>query len=129
MNLLLDTSGLIHFLANQPAAVAAVARADRLLVPVISIGEWLAGISPSHPRRAQLLTRFLEGPRATVHGIDADTPTFYAHLFQFLKRKGQPIPTNDLWIAACAMQAGAVVLTSDTHFLKLPQVVTEFIAT
>lgn len=128
MNLLLDTSGLIHFLANQPGAVQAVARAERLIVPVITIGEWLAGIPAAQPRKAQLLARFLESPRAIVHPLNADTPTFYAHLFQFLRRKGTPIPTNDLWIAACAMQAGAVVLTSDAHFLKLPQILTEFIS-
>lgn len=126
MNLLLDTSGLIHFLANHPRAVHVVAQADRLLVPAIVLGEWLSGVDPSS-RKGQLLARFLESPRASVLPVDGDTAVFYGHLVQFLRRKGSPVPTNDLWIAACAMQVGARILTSDRHFLRMPQVLVEFI--
>lgn len=126
MNLLLDTSGLIHFFANQPHAAQIVAQADRLLIPSIVLGEWLSGVDTSS-RKGQLLARFLESPRASVLVVDGDTAVFYSHLVQFLRRKGSPVPTNDLWIAACAMQVGARILTSDRHFLRMPQVLTEFI--
>lgn len=126
MNLILDTSGLIHFLRKEPHAVNAMTQADRILVPVIVLGEWLVGThAPS--KKNQVIHEFLSRPRVGVQVIDADTPTYYAHLMQFLRRKGTPIPTNDLWIAACAMQTGAILLTADNHFLKLPQILTEFI--
>lgn len=127
MNLIIDTSGLIHFLRKQEYAVNAVAQADRILVPVIVVGEWLAGVQlPS--KKNQTIQELLRRPRVAVQVIDADTPTYYAHLMQFLKKRGTPIPTNDLWIAACTMQTGAKILTSDTHFLRMPQLLVEFIS-
>jgi tRNA(fMet)-specific endonuclease VapC len=126
MNLMLDTSGLIHFLQKQPHAVNAIAQADRILVPVIVMGELLAGAQvPS--KKNQMIQEFLGRPRIAVQVIDADTPTYYAHLMQFLKKRGTPIPTNDLWIAASAMQTGAKLLTSDAHFLRLPQLLVDYI--
>ncbi len=38
-----------------------------------------------------------------------------------------PIPTNDLWIAASAMQHGLKVLTTDKHYLEVPQIITEYL--
>jgi tRNA(fMet)-specific endonuclease VapC len=126
MNLILDTSGLIHFLQKQPHAVNALAQADRILVPVIVVGELLAGAQvPS--KKNQMIQEFLIRPRVAVQVIDADTPTYYAHLLQFLKKRGTPIPTNDLWIAASTMQTGARILTSDAHFLRLPQLLVDYI--
>ncbi len=126
MNLMLDTSGWIHFLKKNPRAVQAVVQAERILVPAIAMGEWLAGLqAPS--KKSQLLTEFLSRPRVGVQGVDADTPSYYAHLIQYLRKRGTPIPTNDLWIAACTMQSGARILTSDAHFLRLPQLLVEFI--
>jgi predicted nucleic acid-binding protein len=40
--------------------------------------------------------------------------------------KGTPIPTNDLWIAASAMQHGLKVLSTDKHYLKVPQIIAEY---
>ena len=40
-----------------------------------------------------------------------------------LKKAGTPIGSNDVWIAAGAMQHGLPILTSDTDFQKIPQVI------
>lgn len=126
MNLILDTSGLIHFLQKQPHAVNSVAQAERILVSVIVVGELLAGAQvPS--KKNQTIQEFLRRPRVTIQAVDADTPAYYAHLMQFLKKRGTPIPTNDLWIAASTMQTGARILTSDAHFLRLPQLLVDYI--
>ena len=126
MNLILDTSGLLYFLQKQPHAVTGVAQADRIMVPVIVVGELLAGAHvPS--KKNQMIQEFLSRPRVAIQAIDADTPTYYAHLMQFLKKRGTPIPTNDLWIAASTMQTGAKLLTSDAHFLRLPQLLVDYI--
>ena len=127
MNLMVDTSGLIHFLRKQEHALKAVAQAERILVSVIVVGELLAG-NQSPSKKYQTIQEFLSRPRVAVQVIDADTPTYYAHLMQCLKKRGTPIPTNDLWIAACTMQTGAKILTSDTHFLRMPQLLVEFIS-
>jgi tRNA(fMet)-specific endonuclease VapC len=126
MNLILDTSGLIYFLQKKPHAVNAVEQADHILVPVIVVGELLAGAQVP-AKKNQTIQEFLGRPRVAVQVIDADTPTYYAHLMQFLKKRGTPIPTNDLWIAASTMQTGAKLLTSDAHFLRLPQLLVDYI--
>ena len=46
----------------------------------------------------------------------AQTADSYALVYSSLRRKGRPIPTNDLWIAASALEPGAALLTRDTHF-------------
>ncbi|MCP4151118.1 MAG: type II toxin-antitoxin system VapC family toxin [bacterium] len=58
---------------------------------------------------------------ARVHFIDQgrDTADFYAQIFNNLKRKGTPIPTNDIWIAASAMQNGLALFSLDNHFLHI----------
>jgi Predicted nucleic acid-binding protein, contains PIN domain len=48
--------------------------------------------------------------------VTAATTAYYATVFAQLGRKGRPIPTNDLWLAATAMEHGAVLLTHDKHF-------------
>lgn len=42
------------------------------------------------------------------------------HLAWSLDRQGIVLPTQDLVIAACALQARAAVLTLDAHFQKIP---------
>lgn len=46
----------------------------------------------------------------------AATADLYALVYAVLRRKGQPIPTNDLWIAASTLEHGASLLTLDAHF-------------
>jgi predicted nucleic acid-binding protein len=48
--------------------------------------------------------------------IDEITAEFYAQVYWNLKRKGNPIPTNDMWIAASTLQHGVALFTLDTHF-------------
>jgi predicted nucleic acid-binding protein len=66
-------------------------------------------------------------PRVTVLLIDPETSERYAVIRKYLRVKGIPIPTNDLWITASAMQFGLKVLTTDRHFLKVSQIITEIL--
>ena len=54
--------------------------------------------------------------------IGAETAQRYAEIFSYLRDRGTPIPTNDIWIAACAMEWGLRLLTTDARFDRLPQV-------
>ncbi len=47
-------------------------------------------------------------------------------IFEHLRHIGRPIPTNDLWIAACAMERGLQLITADAHFRHVPQVRLDF---
>ena len=61
--------------------------------------------------------------------VDSETAERYALILTALWRAGTPIPTNDLWIAATAMQYGLRILTSDAHYRKVTQVVVDYIET
>ena len=56
---------------------------------------------------------------------DSGTAEEYARLHAELARAGTPIPSNDLWIAALAVERGMTVVTSDDHFRRIPSLVLE----
>ena len=57
--------------------------------------------------------------------IDADTADRYAEIVTYLRQAGTPIPTNDVWIAAGAMEHGLQVVTTDPHYRKIAQVLVD----
>jgi tRNA(fMet)-specific endonuclease VapC len=121
---LLDTSAYSAlFRGDEEAKTILHGAAEVSLTPVI-VGELLAGFSGGRyeARNRQLLKDFLSTPRVRVYSVDQETSERYAAVWLHLRKQGTPIPTNDLWIAASAMQHGLNILTSDRHFLKVPQV-------
>jgi predicted nucleic acid-binding protein len=58
----------------------------------------------------------MASPRVNLLAIDQETTEYYARAFRQLRESGRPIPTNDLWIAATALQHGFGVCTLDRHF-------------
>jgi tRNA(fMet)-specific endonuclease VapC len=65
------------------------------------------------------LAEFLRAPGVRVLEPGMETAEYYALLFANLKKKGRPVPTNDLWIAAMAMEHGYAVFTFDRHFIEM----------
>lgn len=68
---------------------------------------------------------FLESPRLQVVDIDEETSERYAVIISYLWEQGTSIPTNDLWIAATAMQHGLKLVTTDGHYRNVPQIIVE----
>jgi tRNA(fMet)-specific endonuclease VapC len=116
--ILLDTNAYTAFMLGAAEVVDVVAHADRLYLNSIVLGELLGGFAAGtrEPKNRAELARFLDSPRVEVLPITADTADSYALIYAGLRRKGHPIPTNDLWIAASAMEHGAALLTRDAHF-------------
>ena len=127
MRILLDTSAYIAFLKGHPGIKQAIQKADEINLNPVVIGELLAGFMKG--RRAsqnrEILQEFMESPRVRLMAIDEETSERYASIFNYLREKGTPVPTNDLWIAATAMQYGLRVVTTDRHFQQVPQVMAE----
>ncbi len=69
--------------------------------------------------------RYQRSPRVSVLVLDEETSDRYATILPSLRRAGRPIPTNDLWIAASAMQHGLSVVTTHEHFERVPQILVE----
>ena len=73
-------------------------------------------------RNAQALVLFLEHAAVETLDVDSNVVRIYGEIFVELRRKGTPLPTNDIWIAATAVHAGATVLTFDAHFREIARV-------
>ena len=114
--MILDTNGLSAAADNDPGMVAVLARAEQLSIPVIVLGEYRHGIAQSRNRASyeNWLTALLQD--CTVLDVNEATTQDYADIILELKRKGKPIPSNDVWIAALCRQHAFPLLSRDRHF-------------
>ena len=114
--MILDTNALSAVADGQASAIDLVARAERLAVPVIVLGEYRLGIAQSRHRASY--ESWLQEWIAVVPvlNIDEETTHPYAAICLDLKKKGKPIPANDLWIAALCRQHSLPLLSRDRHF-------------
>ena len=123
--LLLDTSAYSAFFRGDAQAKEAIQSADDIILNPVVIGELLSGFGQGRQRarNEKELAEFLAAPRVRVVAIDEETASRYAVILGGLWAAGTPIPTNDIWIAASAMQHGLEVLTADAHYARVPQIV------
>jgi predicted nucleic acid-binding protein len=126
--LLVDTSAYSAFLAGNDSVALALQRANSIFLTPVVLGELRVGFLGGSrlAENERLLERFLKPSRVRVASIDRETAVRYAVIFQYLKRQGTPVPTNDVWIAASAMQLGLRILTTDAHFQRIPQVIVDY---
>ena len=112
----LDTSAAIRFLNRDATITARVLALPEIILPMISVGELLFGAENS-TRPFQNLPRYLEFiSTCVVVPLGKETATTYAQTRLALKRKGRPIPMNDVWIAAQGLEQSWVLVTDDTDF-------------
>ena len=114
--MILDTNALSAWAEGNSAVQAPLHSANRLVVPSIVLGEYGFGIRQSRHRN-----RYEHWPRrymnfAEVAAVTQATADVYASIRMELKRSGNPIPSNDAWIAALARQHALPVLSNDAHF-------------
>ena len=116
--LILDTNAYVAFKRGMEGAVEVLGLAGEIVVPAIVLGELLAGFACGN-REAENrmeLTEFLDTKRVRIAVVDSTTASWYGRVYSGLRRAGTPIPSNDLWIAASALQNGLPVFTYDRHF-------------
>jgi tRNA(fMet)-specific endonuclease VapC len=128
--ILADTSAYSAFLRGHPGVKTLFQKVDEIVVNPVVLGELRAGfIAGAHRRKNEReMDLFLRSPRVSVVPVDEETSAYYAAIVHGLRVAGTPIPTNDIWIAASAMQHGLRVLTTDRHFGKIPQILCEVLA-
>ncbi|MBI2350065.1 MAG: type II toxin-antitoxin system VapC family toxin [Deltaproteobacteria bacterium] len=126
--LLLDTSGYSAFMRGRSEFVAAQQEADEVCLNPVILGELLAGFIKGKKRKKNEseLKMFLQSPRVKILDVNSETAERYAVILNSLWKAGTPIPTTDIWIAATAMQHGLHLLTTDTHYQNVPQVMVDF---
>ena len=122
MKLLLDTNRLSDALAEEDEVLERLEEAEEIYIPVVALGELRSGFL--HGSRASKnetrLQWFLSQAGVNVLAVDTGVSHRYASIHHALRRRGKPIPTNDLWIAAIALENGLALYTRDAHFKVVP---------
>lgn len=128
--LLLDTSAYAAFKRGHAPVNAALQQAEEIYLNPVVLGELLAGFRRGSRRskNEEELRAFLSSPRVHVVDVTEETADRYAVILNALRDTGTPIPTNDVWIAASAMEHGLRVLTTDAHYQNVGQVVVDYFA-
>ena len=133
-SIVLDTNAYVAFKRGDEQVVAVVQRCPDLLMCATVLGELLAGFAAGtrEAQNRQELSLFMQSPRVREAACGSITADNYALIYAALRRKGKPIPTNDMWIAASALEHGAGLLTLGAHFaevdgLRQGQVLADFL--
>jgi tRNA(fMet)-specific endonuclease VapC len=118
--LAVDTNAVIAYRQGIPEVCSLIEGAAAILLPVIVFGELLYGAANStRPQEnEQAARKFLA--QSVLVAIDESIATRYANVRLELKKKGRPLPENDIWIAAICLELGAPLLSRDGHFNHVP---------
>jgi len=120
--ILLDTNAYVRFLRGDEKVMAYLAQADAVYMSVFVLGELFAGFKAGGKERnnKQILERFLLKPTVTVLEATIETADIFGLIMASLRKSGNLIPVNDVWIAAHALETGSILLTYDDHFTVIP---------
>jgi tRNA(fMet)-specific endonuclease VapC len=120
--LLLDTNAYIRLLAGDARVLDALAGAERIYMSVFVLGELYTGFRGGEKNRENTLRldRFLQKPDVEVLNATRETADYFGLVKSSLRKSGTPIPVNDVWIAAHALETGSVLVTYDSHFRVVP---------
>jgi tRNA(fMet)-specific endonuclease VapC len=115
---LLDTNAYVRFLAGDTKVLDRLAAAGTVYMSVFVLGELEAGFRAGAKRaeNRRILDRFLGKPSVAVLDASRETAEIFGMVKDTLRKSGQPIPTNDVWIAAHAIETGSLLVTYDAHF-------------
>jgi len=119
--LLLDTNAYVRYLAGDEKVLGALGRAARISLPVFVLGELYAGFRAGAREKENrlILERFLAKPGVAVLEATRETAEYFGMIKSGLKKAGRPIPLNDVWIAAQALETASVLVTYDAHFAEI----------
>jgi predicted nucleic acid-binding protein len=119
----LDTNRLTDLFQGDAALAEWLGICDEVWIPLVVLGEIKAGFygGTRLSRNETLLQRLLAKPNVGVLLPGRETVEHYARLFVQLKRAGGPVPDNDLWIAALALEHNLLLITRDKHFQRIYQ--------
>lgn len=118
MKVLLDTNAYTALFRGHEGVAARVRRATHVLMSTVVAGELLFGFrnGTRFDTNREELEDFLFSPYVALLPVTFVTADRFGRIAAALRRKGRPLPTNDIWIAAHAMESGADLLSFDHHF-------------
>ena len=113
---LLDTNAVIAVFAGDPLLQSVLVAAAKIATPTIALGELYYGANKSSRRQANVSRIDQFAAANDVLDVDPATAREYGAIKEQLRSKGRPLPENDIWIAAIAIQHGLTLVTRDAHF-------------
>lgn len=121
MKILLDTNAYTKLLSGNETILNLIAKSDIVYMSIFVLAELYTGFKGGKKEleNRNILTSFLQKRTVKILPATNETAERFALIKNQLIRKGTPIPINDLWIAASAMESGAVLVTFDEHFKKI----------
>ena len=123
--IVIDTNAIISLFDGNHFIADMLDDGHMVVVPAIVCGEFETGAQGKTRRESVALSAFngfLGLSHVSVLPVTRRTGRIYARLFTELKRAGTPIPTNDIWIAACAIECNGILLSNDHHFSAVTNV-------
>lgn len=125
MRVALDTNRYVDLCRGVRDTVAVLEQADAVVLPFVVVAELRAGFLSGRrsAENERVLRQLLLKPGVHVQYADDQTTHHYAAVFRQLRKQGTPIPTNDMWIAALALQHNLALHSRDAHFDHLAQLV------
>lgn len=127
IRLCLDTSGYSRLMRGHTPLQALLEHADEVCIPATVLGELHAGFHAGSraAENVALLAQFRRQPGVSVIDTTDNVAERYGALVATLRRHGTPIPTNDMWIAAAALENGGRIVAYDEHFAHVPGLIVE----
>ena len=127
MNVLLDTSAYSALLRGHQPVLEVMRRSETVAVSAIALGELYSGFRAGNrwAENTAQLAQCLSKPSVRVLDVTEETALRYAEVDVYLRKKGRPIPRNDVWIAAVALEHGLQLLTLDVRFREIPLLLTQ----
>ena len=118
MRVLLDTNAYSDLMKGHRQVADIVRSAKEILLSTIVLGELLYGFrhGSRYERNVAELHSFFDNPYVSLVPVGPVTADRYSRVVTALRAKGRPIPMNDAWIAAHALETGADLISSDGHF-------------
>jgi len=124
MRILIDSNRFIDFCAGDQGVVETFEQAALLVVPFVVLAEIRAGaaVLKRGDTQVRVLNELLQQPGVSVAHSTDTTAHHYAAIYGRLRKAGTPIPTNDIWIAALAIEQSLLLYSRDAHFDLIPSI-------
>ena len=118
MRVLLGSNAYSRLMRGDGQTAVLVRSSTDILMSAVVIGELRYEFrnGSRFDRNASELGSFLDNPHVSLVPVGQITADRYSRITAALRAKGNPIPTNDVWIAAHALETGADLVSADRHF-------------
>lgn len=126
---LIDTNIYSYAMRGVEEAIKIVKFADEVILCPVVIAELLTGFKGGAQAKKNIeqLENFMSESRVRMISIDDETARRFSEIHLSMRKKGTPIPAHDLWIAACSMQCGALLVTRDGHYKNIDGLYADFL--